>query len=95
MPRQSRGGRPAAQKAVTPAVRWWQDAVRSPGRKWPQEVISAERGELECDDAESLTGIKHQQVSLWAKALKDREAYRIKLYGKAYAAAMACTAEAS
>jgi hypothetical protein len=35
-------------------------------------------------DAESLTGIKHQQVSRWAKALKDRQAYRAKLFGKAY-----------
>jgi len=36
------------------------------------------------EDAESLTNIKHQQVYRWAKGLKDLDAYRKRLYGRAY-----------
>lgn len=75
-------------------VRWWRETVRPPGGKEAQ-AIGAGRGQLVRDDAESLTGISHQQVSRWSKSLKDREAYRAKLFGKAYAAAMAMAAEAS
>ena len=49
-------------------IGWWNQTVRSAGRKWPQEVIGAERGQLERNGAEEHTGIKHQQVSRWAKA---------------------------
>jgi hypothetical protein len=73
-------------------VRWWREAVRSPGGKEAQ-AIGADRGQLVRDDAEILSGITHQQVSRWAKLLKDRSAYRAKLFGKAYAAAMACKAD--
>src|SRR5207249_426777 len=43
---------------------------------------------FEVDDAEELTGISHQQVSRWAKGLSDPDAYRKRLYGVEYAAAM-------
>lgn len=34
------------------------------------------------------TGISKQQVSRWAKSLKDRAAYRARLYGAAWKKAM-------
>jgi hypothetical protein len=37
------------------------------------------RGQLVRADAESITGIKHQQVSRWAKGLNDPDAYRKRL----------------
>jgi hypothetical protein len=40
------------------------------------------------EDAEEHTGITQQQVSKWAKRLKDREAYREKLFGPSWKAAM-------
>ena len=41
------------------------------------------------EDAETPTGITQQQVSKWSKRLADRDAYRKRLYGVAWRAAMA------
>jgi phage N-6-adenine-methyltransferase len=72
-------------------VRWWRATVRGDGRpgNGPRSATV-----LSCEDAEKLTGITKQQVSRWGVALKDREAYRIKLYGRAYRVAMAGEPEA-
>jgi hypothetical protein len=66
--------------------------VQRPESTLRKGTASADRGErgIDADSAETLSGIKHQQVSRWAKLLKDRDDYRNKLFGKAYAAAMAC-----
>lgn len=54
-------------------IRWWRDRVRGDGR--PKKT-GADPGQFSREDAEELTGITHQQVSKWAKRLKDREKYR-------------------
>lgn len=64
-------------------VKWWDDNIgvrhgAGRGKK------SADRGTFSMDDAEELTGITNQQVSRWRKRLADIEAYRAKLYGKAW-----------
>lgn len=67
-------------------VKWWDDNIgihRGAGRG----KKSADRGTFSMDDAEKLTGISNQQVSRWRKRLADLEAYRSKLYGKAWAEA--------
>jgi hypothetical protein len=62
-------------------VGWWRENVRRKGgERW---IDSADRG-YQVSDAETITGIKHQQVSRWAKALKDEESYRAQLFGKEY-----------
>lgn len=64
-------------------VRWWRDKVRRAGgdHSRPSALMIV-------DDAEKLTEISQQQVSKWAKRLGDRNAYREKLYGAAWRAAM-------
>jgi glutathione S-transferase len=68
-------------------VRWWRETVQaqSAGRG---HKTRADLGVFSMPDAEALSGISHQQVSRWAKKLKDRPAYRAQLFGKAYKAAM-------
>jgi hypothetical protein len=56
--------------ALREFVRWWREMVRGKGEK----ANSADRGYF-VDAAESITGISHQQVSRWAKCLKDRNAH--------------------
>lgn len=66
-------------------VRWWREnvSVRLHNK------VSAERGTLSMDDAETQTGITNQQVSKWAKRLKDKPAYSAVLFGAAWKKAMA------
>lgn len=63
---------------------WWRDNVRGRGQK----SNSADRGYFQ-EQAESLTGITHQQVSKWKKRLADRAKYRSTIYGVAWKKAMA------
>ena len=52
-------------------VQWWRDRVtprQSPGRNGQS---NADPRSISKSDAESLTGITQQQVSKWAKRLKD------------------------
>lgn len=46
-------------------VQGWRDNVRRPGRR----SISADSALIAADDAERLTGIRHDQVSRWRKQL--------------------------
>lgn len=64
-------------------VGWWLEKVRGPGKS-----NSRRSGGIEMDKAEELTGITSQQVSKWAKAIKDRKAYSAKLFGAAWNKAM-------
>ena len=59
-------------------VGWWREKVRGPGK-----ANSRRTGLFDCGKAEELTGITQQQVSKWAKRLKDLPAYRTRLYGAA------------
>ena len=59
-------------------VRWWKETVERPGGDHSCTVA----GMLSEDDA-AEPGIKNQQVSRWAKGLKDLDAYRKRLYGRA------------
>jgi ParB family chromosome partitioning protein len=75
-------------------VAWWRAKVtarQSPGRSGNKS--SADRGTISVADAEKQTGISNQQVSKWRRRLQDPEAYQQMLYGKAWAAAMADTAD--
>lgn len=71
-------------------VKWWGETVKPHGGDRKSDQVPRSAHLLSFSEAEESTGIKHQQVSRWAKALKDRQAYRAKLFGKAYNAAMAC-----
>lgn len=66
-------------------VLWWREkvSVRESNRK-----ASAGPGTLSMLRAEELTGITNQQVSKWAKAVKDEPSYRAKLFGAAWKKAM-------
>ena len=59
-----------------------QNYNRSPdgaARANPSEPIMRTDAHISFEDAESITGIDHrQQVSRWAKGLKDPDAYREK-----------------
>ena len=71
-------------------VRWWGETVqRAGGDHSPRSAL------MVCEAAEKRTGITHQQVSRWRNSLKDEAKYRAKIFGKAYAAAMAMAADAS
>lgn len=86
---------PLLEKAVdekiedqTEFVRWWREtvSVRHGAGRGNKKVTDP--GCFSVDDAEDLTGITKQQVSKWAKALKDRDKYRVRLFGAAWKAAM-------
>lgn len=68
-------------------VQWWRDAV-SVRHAAGSEKNAERRSTLSKDDAEELTGISQQQVSKWAKRLKDPEKYRAGLFGVAWKRAM-------
>lgn len=68
-------------------VAWWKERVRRAGQ--PEKNSCTNALILSEDKAKEETGISHVQVSRWAKGLRNVEAYRAKLFGKAYAAAMA------
>lgn len=74
----------------TEFVRWWRESVNRPGGDH-----SRGSGLLLADDAERMTGISQQQVSKWAKRLKDTDNYRAKLFGSAWKLAMGEIAAAS
>lgn len=65
-------------------VRWWSETVSVRESAGRGNKTSAVRGSFSCDTAESLTGITHQQVSKWRKALKDEMKYRARIAGPAY-----------
>lgn len=50
-------------------VRWWSQTVKSAGNpaKKSHELICADQRKLSFEEAETLTGIKHQQESKWRK----------------------------
>lgn len=66
-------------------VQWWKEHVRGDGR--PSKTSAGPR-QFSQDEAERYTQITHQQVSKWAKAMKDEPAYRARLFGAAWKKAM-------
>lgn len=73
-------------------VRWWREKVTvrhgaGRGNKNIPDPIS-----FSADDAEATTGISPQQVSKWAKRLKDPTKYRATLFGAAWKSAMGAVA---
>ncbi len=77
-------------------VEWWDEKV-SPNRGGDRGNQhsggkSAERRTWQVSEIEKRTGISHQQVSRWRKALKDERAYRERVFTAAYKKAMAATA---
>lgn len=67
-------------------VRWWDDNIGA-NQGARTDIVTDTVTKLSADRAEELTGIGKMQVSRWRKRLKDLTAYRVKLYGKAYAEA--------
>lgn len=67
-------------------VEWWRDSVQSRGNpaKKGEDLKNADLRSLTLTEIEELTKISQQQVSKWAKRIEDAEAYRAKLYGKAW-----------
>jgi phage N-6-adenine-methyltransferase len=72
-------------------VRWWAENVRRDGR--PSTKTSLDRAKLTMPQAETLTGIRNEQVSKWAQRLRNVEKYRDLLFGAAYRKAMGEAAE--
>ncbi len=66
-------------------IRWWKEKVRSPGK----HLKISEQGFLTVPQAEHLTGFSDGQISRIGKRLKDRNAFRLALFGAAYKKAMA------
>lgn len=66
-------------------VDWWREKVTP--HRGARTDINADLG-LSLKRAEELTGITQQQVSKWAKAIKDETGYRARLYGAAWKKAM-------
>jgi phage N-6-adenine-methyltransferase len=82
---------PALEEAVdrkieeqTQFVTWWSGAVRGDGRPEKNEP----RTRFVLKEAEDLTGMRQQRVSDLSKRLKNVPAYRGRLLGTAYHAAM-------
>lgn len=71
-------------------VEWWRENVRGKGKK----SNNADQGYF-VEDAQELTAITQQQVSKWAKRLKDVEKYRTGLFTTIWKKAMGQLAEAS
>lgn len=69
-------------------VQWWRDTIGKNygGKRRGNQVPRT--ADLNLTQAEELTGITSQQVSKWAKRLKDLPAYRARLYGAAWKQAM-------
>ncbi len=53
-------------------VAWWRENVRGKGKRSNGPDLG-----YFVDDAETQTGIRHQQVSKWAARLKNPDAYRL------------------
>lgn len=66
-------------------VEWWREKI-TPNRGSRTDINADLR--LSVEDAEKHTGITQQQVSKWAKALKDETTYRNRLFGAAWKKAM-------
>jgi N6-adenosine-specific RNA methylase IME4 len=73
-------------------VQWWREKVTP--NKGARTDLNA-RGRFSLDQAEHDTGISQQQVSKWSNRLRDREAYRQRLYGVAWRAAMGLAPDVS
>jgi phage N-6-adenine-methyltransferase len=69
-------------------VRWWREKVTAGHGGHRGNGQDPRSGILTTEKAESLTGIEYRQVSKWAQRLKDVVAYRARLYGKTWKAAM-------
>jgi DNA modification methylase len=67
-------------------VSWWEKAVRDAGQ--PEKNCPPEETILSADAAEKETGIGKKVVSRWRKSLADEDAYRARIYGRAYAIGM-------
>jgi hypothetical protein len=64
-------------------VGWWAEHVvgrGNPAKKSPR-LKNAERGALNVEHAEELTGLTQQQVSKWRKRLEKRAEYQASLFG--------------
>jgi hypothetical protein len=70
-------------------VAWWGKEVRPHGVR----SDNADPRFLAVEDAERQSGITQQTESKWAKRLRDIPAYRIRLYGPSYKAAMGVLAD--
>jgi phage N-6-adenine-methyltransferase len=70
-------------------VRWWIDSVRKKGGRGGFKSDNAVLRYRSVEDAEELTGITQQKVSKWNERLRDVPAYRERLFGVAWKAAMA------
>ncbi len=66
-------------------VRWWQENVRRAGN----QAINSELNYLTLEQAEYQTGFSQVQISRIGKRLKDRNAFRLALFGAAYKKALA------
>lgn len=71
-------------------VRWWSETVTVRHGAGRGNKNSADPRSFSQSEAESLTGISHQQVSKWRKATDEanREKYRAQLFGAAWKKAM-------
>lgn len=69
-------------------VAWWEKTVSVSHGAGRGNKKNADRGSFSAAEAEESTGISQQQVSKWRKKLSNPDAYRDKLYGVAYKAAM-------
>lgn len=86
---------PTLEKAVdqkiedqTEFVRWWKETVRKHGTNQHTQESAVLGTPLSMPAAEEVTGISNQQVSKWAKRLKDQDTYRALLFGVAWKKAM-------
>jgi phage N-6-adenine-methyltransferase len=70
-------------------VRWWDENVGVRHGAGRGNKNNADPRSFSAEDAEAETGISQQQVSKWRKWLKKPQEYKAKLYGSAYAKAMA------
>jgi len=87
---------PALEKAVAikiedqrEHVAWWDETVRpAGGDRKSADQVPKDAHLISYEEAEAETSIDHRVVSRWRKGLSDVDAYRLRMYGRAYAAAM-------
>ena len=70
-------------------VRWWKENVRRKGGPMDTSDNSERNYRYSVEEAERLTGFTQVQISRIGKRLKDRNAFRLALFGAAYAKASA------
>ena len=71
-------------------VRWWKENVRRKGGPMDTSDNSERNYRYSVEEAERLTGFTQVQISRIGKRLKDRNAFRLELFGAAYKKAVAC-----